>query len=258
MHFRTLTLLGTSLIAGPMVTQAQEWTVTATGTVSSDGGSGSSLFAPLGTSLIGDSYTETITTDLTQNGSQNGSIACDTISCYATAGGSGYAVPTQGASYTLTMTINGVTFSQTDSNPVINYGGLIDALSTNDTSRIPYGGFEDGVFQQIASSGCETSGVTTCVQADINASSTTTPFVSSLYFTQSITASSGFDSASQVQFVYWPVGAGDPAINLYGSISELTVNAAPEFDPTSAGSGLVLLVGGLMVLRGRNRQGIAS
>jgi hypothetical protein len=32
--------------------------------------------------------------------------------------------------------------------------------------------------------------------------------------------------------------------------------AAPEIDPTSAASGLALLVGGLLVLRGRKQQGV--
>jgi hypothetical protein len=34
--------------------------------------------------------------------------------------------------------------------------------------------------------------------------------------------------------------------------------AAPEIDPASAASGLALLLGGLVVLRGRKRQGITA
>jgi hypothetical protein len=42
------------------------------------------------------------------------------------------------------------------------------------------------------------------------------------------------------------------------SFGTFTATQAPEIDPTSAGSGLALLVGGLMVLRGRKHQGVAA
>jgi LPXTG-motif cell wall-anchored protein len=41
------------------------------------------------------------------------------------------------------------------------------------------------------------------------------------------------------------------------SFGAFTATQAPEIDPTSVASGLALLVGGLLVLRGRKQQGIA-
>lgn len=230
-------------LAGPLAAHAQAWTVSATGTIYADSGVNSGLFAPLGTSLIGDTYTETITTDL----SQNGEIACSTISCAGTVGGSAYGVP--GAAYTLTMKINGVSYTQTETNPTINYGYLIDGLSVHDTSTT----LQDQVQQQVSSSGCPFPGFQTCTNAYILAYSTTTPFVPNLNFKQAITASSGLDSGSNAYFSYQPSGAGDPTLQVYGSIKQLTVNAAPEIDSNSAISALVLLVGGVVVLRSAPR-----
>ena len=42
------------------------------------------------------------------------------------------------------------------------------------------------------------------------------------------------------------------------SFGTFTATRAPEIDPTSAASGLALLVGGLLVLRGRKQQGVAA
>ncbi len=42
------------------------------------------------------------------------------------------------------------------------------------------------------------------------------------------------------------------------ALSKVVPNAAPEMNPTSAVSGLALLVGGLLVVRGRKRQVVAS
>jgi hypothetical protein len=232
-------------LLSPVAASAQEWTVSATGTIYADSGPNTTLFAPLGTSLIGDTYTETITTDL----SQNGSVSCSSLSCAGTFGGSPYGIAA--ASYTLTMTINGISYTQTETNPVINYGYLIDALSVNDTSTT----LQDQVFQQVASSGCTTPGYANCANAYILGFSTSTPFVPNLDFNQSINVSSGLDSGSNSYFSYQPSGAAEPDIALYGSIKQLTVNAvsAPEIDPASAAGAMALLLGSLAVLRGRRR-----
>jgi hypothetical protein len=42
------------------------------------------------------------------------------------------------------------------------------------------------------------------------------------------------------------------------SFGTFTATRAPEIDPTSAGGGLALLVGGLLVLRDRKQQGVAA
>jgi hypothetical protein len=232
-------LLTVALLAGPFAAHAQ-WTVTATGTITSDQGLTGDPFA---TSLVGDTYTETITTNLLLNGETN----CSTISCSGTFGGSPYGLAA--APYTLTMTINGVTYTQTESNPTINYGYLIDALSVNDTSTT----LQDQVYQQVGSSGCTAVGYQTCTNGYILAYSTTTPFVPNLDFNQSITTSSGLDSGSNAYFSYQPAGAGEPTVKVFGSINELTVNAVgvPEIDAASAGGGIALLLGSLVVLWGR-------
>jgi hypothetical protein len=42
------------------------------------------------------------------------------------------------------------------------------------------------------------------------------------------------------------------------TLSKVSPNAAPEMNPTSAASGVALLVGGLLVLRGRKQQVVAN
>jgi hypothetical protein len=248
MNRKILGLLAMALVVGgPATANAQGWTITATGTIYADTGVTGSLFAPMGTSLVGDAYTETITTNLLLNGQVSG---CS-ISCAGTFGGS--SIGLTAAPYTLTMTVNGVTYTQTESSPSSNYGFIVDALTINDT-RIPPP--QDLVEQLVSSSGCNTP-YHTCTDSDITAYSTTRPFVPNLNFNhQSITASSGLDSGSNAYFLYQRAGDAGPSELLNGSIKTLTVSAvnAPEVDERAMASGLTLLLGSLAVLRGRRRE----
>ena len=160
--------------------QAQERTVTVTGTIESTTTSGSGfdnagLFGPAGATLVGDSYTETITTDP----SLNSSIDCNSLSCFGTIGG----VPNNvgpGAPYSLKVSVNGVPFTWTESAPYLNRAYLIDALSINDTSTT----LQDQVYQEADSGNLNTFGVFSYILAY----SLTTPFVPNLNFNQPITS----------------------------------------------------------------------
>jgi hypothetical protein len=51
---------------------------------------------------------------------------------------------------------------------------------------------------------------------------------------------------------------GNGATQIDDLVIASTASSAPEIDPASAASGLTLLLGGLLVLRGRKRQSIAA
>jgi hypothetical protein len=53
------------------------------------------------------------------------------------------------------------------------------------------------------------------------------------------------------------IGGGNGAVEL-ANVDITSATRAPEIDPASAASGLTLLVGGLIVLRGRRQQRIAA
>jgi hypothetical protein len=202
--------------------QAQERTIIVTGTIESPTTSGSGfdnagLFGPAGASLVGDSYTETITTDP----SLNSSIACHSLSCFGTIGG----VPNNigpGAPYNLTVTVNGVPFTWTESVPYLNHAYLIDALSINDTSTT----LQDQVYQEADSGNLNSFGIFSYILAY----SHTTPFVPNLNFNQTINQSGGFDPGSNTNFNY-TLQNGTPAgitTIFYGSIDTLSVNSVPS------------------------------
>ena len=158
MIFLSLLLLAPVLTSVPL--RAQDWSVTVTGTIEAPTTSGTGfenagLFGPAGSSIVGDRYTETITTDP----SLNSSIFCHSPSCFGTIGGVRNNVG-PGAAYTLTTTVNGVSFKLTESTPYLNEAYLIDALSKHDTSTT----LQDQIFQEAESSGC-TLPSTLCVSS---------------------------------------------------------------------------------------------
>jgi hypothetical protein len=224
---------------------AQALTITASGTIYSDGvhtGNLAGLFVTPGASMIGYSYTETITTDPLLNGAS----ACSTISCLGTIGGPFFGGP--GAPYTITTTINGISYTQTEANPFVNEFYLIDALSVDDTSTT----LQDQAYQGVASQGCVLANGP-CTNSYILAYSLNTPFVPSLDFNQSITVLNGLDPGSNTYFSFREGPADPGSVNqyseFYGSISALTINV-PE--PSS----LAVLIGALAafgVMAGRKR-----
>ena len=167
--------------------------------------------------MVGDSYTETITTDP----SLNASIDCHSLSCFGTIGG----VPNNvgpGAPYKLTVTVSGVPFTWMESVPYLNRAYLIDALSSNDTSTT----LQDQVYQEADSGNLNSFGVFSYIAAD----SHTTPFVPNLSFDQTIHVSGGLDPSSNTGFDY-TLQNGTPAgitTIFYGSIDTLSVNSVPS------------------------------
>jgi len=192
--------------------------------------------------LVGDSYTETITTDP----SLNASIDCHSLSCFGTIGG----VPNNvgpGAPYNLSVTVNGVPFTWMESVPYLNRAYLIDALSSNDTSTT----LQDQVYQEADSGNCNSF----CVYSYILALSLTTPFVPNLSFTQTINQSGGFDPGSNTNFNY-TLQNGTPAgitTIFFGSIDTLAVQSVP-----SPGTLPLMLAGLVGMALTRRKHGIAQ
>ena len=213
-------LMGVALAASP----AQAWVITATGTIYSDGPYGTpdqtGLFGPPGQSMVGLAYTQTITTDPLLN-----SFFTDPNPIYQEYnGGAGLPLGCCGAPYTITTTVNGVTYTQTESNPYINRSYLIDGLSTG---LYP----ADQVYQEVDSSGCS-SGYGPCTSSYILAYGFQTAFVPSLDFEQSLIASSELDPGSNTYFLFRNGPTQQGSVNqytvFYGSISTLSVNPVPE------------------------------
>lgn len=214
---------------------ASAWTVTATGTIISSPTpfDNANLFAPGGTSLVGQSYSLTITTDPwlnqfvelvpTAGGGFNGIFSYDidpASQLIETAAG-----------YTLTVTVGGQSFSQSffrTTGTVRTVASLYNGLSHN------YGvpPFEDSLSESVAGSGCTfssstySSNGTPCVIASIRAGSATTPFVPYLDFNLVTTLSlSAPPPGNQVEFSFINTdNSTADSTQLYGQIESLTVN----------------------------------
>src|SRR5258708_3063345 len=161
---KPLLLLLALFVFGPEPAHASTWTITASGIITGDQGAGpadgTGIFGTPGVSLAGDAYTETITTDpLVNTGGLNIGGCC-------------------ASPYTITVTVNGFTYTQTELNPYTNYSYLISGLSSGLASQ-------DQVYQGVSSSQCY-SVVGLCTNSYILAYSTQTPFVPGLDFGQSI------------------------------------------------------------------------
>jgi PEP-CTERM motif len=226
----TLYSLGIAIImfSELLPSQANAWSLTASGTIFGDvtgNGDQAGLFGSPGLSLIGESYSETITTDPFLNST----FSCATLSCLGT---SGISDPTASdpaaAPYTVITTVNGISFVHTETAAAWNYSTLIDALSINDTTSLFQ---DDALLQDTGSRGClDPEGI--CVSALIQAVSTTMPFVPGLDFNESITVAGGFNDTSSSYASFGVVGpAGSPSTEFYGSVDKLTVNAVAVPEP---------------------------
>jgi hypothetical protein len=161
-----LVVLGspTAVLAGP-------FTVTVTGTIQSGAGPTDTalLFGANIDTLVGQIYTETITTDPAFD-----SQTIDTSTDHEAYGGGQYGAA---APYTLTVTVNGITYSQSEVDPFWNRTYLLDVTDPN---------FMNQIDQEVKSSGC-VIGYGSCVTSFINAYSLSTPFLHNLNFHQSLT-----------------------------------------------------------------------
>lgn len=77
---------------------------------------------------------------------------------------------------------------------------------------------------------------------------------------QGLTAnlSGGNDGGLASHVLFNPTGTSGNVLQTSSGDAGFTVTAAPEIDPASAAGGLALLVGGLVVLRGRKQQNASA
>src|SRR5215469_5115945 len=129
-----------------------------------------------------------------------------------------------GAAYSIAVTVNGFTYSETESNPFINYAYLLDLSN----GLAPNGLLYQQAFQEVESSGCSTVyGV--CTSSYILATSQQTPFVFKLDFNHPL-HSTELDPGSNTYFVF----RDGPDLNtgFYGSIADVRVH--PNGDDPAA------------------------
>ena len=200
--------------------EAQTWTVTVSGTIYSDGNFGNPNYAsPFGkgdVSLVGSPYSLTITT----NPSLNSVVESSTATFHSTFGGT-IISGGPGAPYTITATVNGVTFIQTEPIPAYNRSYLLSVRQPN---------FMDAVGQDVRSNACSWA-YGLCVESFINAYSLNTPFLRSLDFSRSLTVSDGLDPGSNAYFAFrngpYLPGSINQYSAFYGSISALSIKHHP-------------------------------
>jgi hypothetical protein len=225
---------------------ASLWTVTVSGTVYADTTNAplnqTGIFGTPGASLVGDAYTETITTDPLLNTYFTESIPWFQDNYGGPAYGGCCAAP-----YTLTVTVNGVEYTQTEQDPFRNRSYLYNGL----TQGV---GSEDQIYQEAYSSGCS-SNYGLCTESYILASGSKNPFLPSVDFSQSLTVTSELlDLTSNTYFRFrdGPTAPGsvDQYTGFYGSIESISVNSVPE-----PGTVPLFATGlGLMALLARRRR----
>src|SRR5262249_51185702 len=143
-----------------------------------------------------------------------------------------------GAPYTVTMTVNGVSYTQIDFNPFLNRSYLISGLATGLTSQ-------DQVYQEVDSAGC-VAAYGQCTDTYILAYSTQIPLVPRLDFDLHLLATdSRLDPGSNIFFSFRDGPAVQGSVQsyttFYGSIERVSVNI-PE--PPS----LAIFLSGLAML----------
>jgi hypothetical protein len=143
--------------------------------------------------------------------------------------------------------VDGFTYSETESNPFINYAYLLDLSN----GLAPNGLLYQQAFQEVESSGCSTVyGV--CTSSYILAYSQQTPFVFKLDFNHPL-HSTELDPGSNTCFLFNDVH--DLTTGFYGSIDDVRVH--PDDDAAPLPPALPLFatgIGGLGLLGWRPEQ----
>jgi hypothetical protein len=214
---------------------ASAWTLTATGTITSSPTTSfdnANLFGLGSTSLVGQSYTLTITTDPwinqyvelipTGGGGVNG--------IYSTSLNAITGATELTAGYTLTITIGNQSFSQRSPRTELENIARLDNGASHNYGVAPY---SDSLSQGVVSSGCSrgtssylSNGTTPCVAASIAVSSYTTPFVPYLDFNLVTSISPGAADGANFGFNYINTdNSAADSTQLNGTLESLTVNA---------------------------------
>jgi hypothetical protein len=286
MSKKILPLIGMALLSGPLA--AQELVVTATGVVTNDSDS-SNIFGfgvsptPSGCGApanpcISTAAGQPVVMTFTLNLSQTPPNACANDACFTAFRNYDFTNTVPGTGWiTTTDSIGGITVPEFAPN-----GGNVGSPGTSPTN--PYGssysfaqtwlqGDNPGPYNELDLQGTQvvqTMGANGAYTASTETSflriddATATSFLSSLSLDQNFSWSSNLDDGGSIAQISRGVTIGTcsagqcggyPIVNAEANVRLESVTGtflpAPEIDPTSAASGLTLLLGGLVVLRGR-------
>lgn len=289
MNRMILPLIGMALLSGPLA--AQELVVTATGVVTNDSDS-SNIFgfgasptpsgcASMHSTCVSTAAGQSVVMTFTLNLSQTPLNACANDACFPALRNYDFTNTVPGTGWiTTTDSIGGITVPEFAPN-----GGNVGSSNTSSTN--PYGssfsfaqtwlqGDSPGPYNELdlqSTQVVQTMGANGAYTASTETSflrlddATATPFLSSLLLDQNFAWSSNLDDGGSIAQISrgLTVGtcsdgqcAGYPIVNAEANVRLESVTGtfmpAPEIDPTSAVSGLTLLLGGLVVLRGRRIQ----
>jgi hypothetical protein len=290
MSKKFLPLIGMALFSGPLA--AQELVVTATGMVTNDSdisnifgfgvsptpsGCASMPGNPCVSTASGQPVVMTFTLDL----SRTPPNVCANDACFPALRNYDFTNTVPGTAWiTTTDLIGGITVPEFAPN-----GGNVGSPGTSSTN--PYGssiasaqtwlqGDSAGPYNELdlqSTQVVQTTGANGAYAALTETSflrlddATAMPFLSSLSLDQNFSWLSSLDDGGSIAQIYRAVTvgtcsggqcAGNQIVNAEANVRLTSVTgvftSAPEIDPTSAASGLTLLLGGLVVLRGRRVQ----
>ena len=285
-----LPLIALALLSGPLA--AQELVVTATGVVTNDSDS-SNIFGfgvsptPPGCAsmpgglCVSTAAGQTVVMTFTLNLSQTPPNACANDACFTSFRNYDFTNTVPGTGWiSTTDSIGGITVPEFAPN-----GGNVGSSGASSTN--PYGssysfaqtwlqGDNPGPYNELdlqSTQVVQTSGANGAYAALTETSflriddATATSFLSGLSLDQNFSWSSSLDDGASIAQISRGVTVGTcspgqcggyPIVNAEANVRLESVTgtfmAAPEIDPTSAASGLTLLLGGLVVLRGRRVQ----
>jgi hypothetical protein len=290
MSKKILPLIGMALLSGPLA--AQELVVTATGVVTNDSdisntfGFGvsptpSGCASMPGGPCVSTAAGQLVVMTFTLNLSQTPANACANDACFPALRNFAFTNTVPGAGWiTTTDSIGGITVPEFAPN-----GGNVGIADTSSTN--PYGssfafaqtwlqGDSAGPYNELdlqSTQVVQTTGANGAYAASTETSflriddATAASFLSSLSLDQNFSWASGLDDGGSIAQISRGVTlgtcsggqcTGNEIVNAEANVRLTSVTgtymSAPEIDPTSAASGLTLLLGGLGVLRGRRAQ----